>query len=141
MKAFGISNRNPGPAEAEYIKKWLEEYHFDLSILLEACARTLAAISQPSFAYADSILTVKGRCVNEHLDQDLEYDYLPDLVKLAQAHGAEAYRVIDPAKLEATLKKAVRSAKTTFVEVIVEPRANVYPMQPGGQPVEGMIFE
>ena len=30
--------------------------------------------------------------------------------------------------------------KTTFVEVIVEPRANVYPMQPGGQPVEGMIF-
>lgn len=57
MKAFGISNRNPGPAEAEYIKKWLEEYHFDLSILLEACARTLAAISQPSFAYADSILT------------------------------------------------------------------------------------
>ena len=91
--------------------------------------------------YADSILTVKGRCANEHLDQDLEYDYLPDLVKLAQAHGAEAYRVIDPAKLEATLKKAVRSAKTTFVEVIVEPRANVYPMQPGGQPVEGMIFE
>ena len=91
--------------------------------------------------YADSILTVKGRCANEHLDQDLEYDYLPDLVKLAQAHGAEAYRVIDPAKLEATLKKAVHSAKTTFVEVIVEPRANVYPMQPGGQPVEGMIFE
>ena len=36
---------------------------------------------------------------------------------------------------------AIRSGKTTFVEVIVEPRANVFPMQPGGQPVEGMIFE
>ena len=91
--------------------------------------------------YAGSILTVKGRLANEHLEQDLKYDYLPDLVKLAEAHGAEAYRVIDPAKLEATIKKAVRSEKTTFVEVIVEPRANVYPMQPGGQPVEGMIFE
>ena len=90
--------------------------------------------------YADSILSVKGRCKNEHLDQDLKYDYLPDLVKLAEAHGAEAYRVIDPAKLDATIKKAVRSDTTTFVEVIVEPRANVYPMQPGGQPVEGMIF-
>lgn len=56
MKAFGISNRNPGPAEAAFIKKWLEEYHFDLNIILEACNRTLAAISQPSFPYADSIL-------------------------------------------------------------------------------------
>ena len=91
--------------------------------------------------YADSILSVKGRCKNERLDQDLKYDYLPDLVKLAQAHGADAYRVIDPAKLEPTLRKAIRSEKTTFVEVIVEPFANVYPMQPGGQPVEGMIFD
>jgi DnaD/phage-associated family protein len=57
MKTFGISNRNPGPAEATYIKKWLEEYHFDLAIVLEACNRTLASISQPSFPYADSILT------------------------------------------------------------------------------------
>ena len=91
--------------------------------------------------YSGSILTVKGRLANERLEQDLQYDYLPDLVKLAEAHGAEAYRVIDPAKLDAVLKRAVRSARTTFVEVIVEPRANVYPMQPGGQPVEGMIFE
>jgi len=91
--------------------------------------------------YSGSILTVKGRMANERLEQDLKYDYLPDLVKLAQAHGAEAYRVIDPAKLDATIRKAVKSRKTTFVEVVVEPRANVYPMQPGGQPVESMIFE
>ncbi len=91
--------------------------------------------------YSGSILSVKGRLANERLEQDLAYDYLPDLVKLAEAHGAEAYRVIDPAKLDAVMKKAVRSPRTTFVEVIVEPRANVYPMQPGGQPVEGMIFE
>jgi len=90
--------------------------------------------------YADSILSVKGRCANERLDQDLAYDYLPDLVKLAQAHGAESYRVIDPAKLEPTIRKAIRSSKTTFVEVIVDPRVNVYPMQPGGQGVDGMIF-
>ncbi len=90
--------------------------------------------------YSGSILTVRDRLANEHLEQDLKYDYLPDLVKLAEAHGAEAYRVIDPAKLDAVMKKVVKSPRTTFVEVIVEPRANVYPMQPGGQPVEGMIF-
>jgi acetolactate synthase-1/2/3 large subunit len=84
---------------------------------------------------------VKGRLANERLEQDLKYDYLPDLKKLAEAHGAETYRVIDPAKLDATISRAINSKRTTFVEVIVEPRANVYPMQPGGQPVEGMIYE
>ena len=48
--------------------------------------------------------------------------------------------MIDPAKLDAVIRKAINSKKTTFVEVIVEPRANVYPMQPGGQPVEAMIY-
>jgi acetolactate synthase-1/2/3 large subunit len=91
--------------------------------------------------YSGSILSVKGRLANERLEQDLKYDYLPDLKKLAEAHGAETYRVIDPAKLDATIRKAINSKNTTFVEVIVEPRANVYPMQPGGQPVEGMIYE
>ena len=91
--------------------------------------------------YSGSILTVKGRPANEHLEQDLKYDYLPDFVKLAEAHGAEAYRVIDPAKLDATIAKALRSPRTTLVEVVVEPRANVYPMIPAGKPVSEMVFK
>ena len=90
--------------------------------------------------YSGSILSVKGRLDNERLEQDLKYDYLPDFKKLAEAHGAETFRVIDPSKLDATIRKAINSKHTSFVEVIVEPRANVYPMQPGGQPVEGMIY-
>ena len=90
--------------------------------------------------YSGSILTVKGRPANEHLEQDLDYDYLPDFVKLAEAHGAEAYRVIDPAKLDETIAKAIDSKQTTVVEVIVEPRANVYPMIPAGKPVSEMVF-
>ena len=90
--------------------------------------------------YSGSILSMKGRLANERIEQDLKYDYLPDMKRRAEAHGAEAYRVIDPAKLDSTIRKAMNSKRTTFVEVIVEPRANVYPMQPGGQPVEGMIF-
>ena len=91
--------------------------------------------------YSGSILTVRGRAANERLEQDLKYDYLPDFVKLAEAHGAEAYRVIDPAKLDATIAKAVKSKKTAVVEVIVEPRANVYPMIPAGKPVSEMVFK
>lgn len=90
--------------------------------------------------YSGSILTVKGRKANERLEQDLDYDYLPDFVKLAEAHGAKAYRVIDPAKLESTLARAVKSQKPSVVEVIVEPRANVYPMIPGGKSVDETVF-
>lgn len=92
--------------------------------------------------YSASILTPKGRTKNEYLDEkSLDYDYLPDFKKLAEAHGAAAYRVIDPAKLDATIAKAIRSCKTSVVEVIVEPRANVYPMIPANRSVAEMVFK
>ncbi len=91
--------------------------------------------------YSGSILTPKDRLANERIEDDLDYDYLPDFTLLAKAHGALAYRVIDPAKLEGTIREAVESGKTALVEVIVEPRANVYPMIPGGKSVSDMIFD
>lgn len=55
MKAFGIANRNPGPAELDYIKKW-NALGFETDIILEACNRTLLATHQASFPYANRIL-------------------------------------------------------------------------------------
>ena len=57
MKAFGITNRNPGTAEQEYMKKWFKEYGFDAPIVKEACDRTITATGSASFPYADKILT------------------------------------------------------------------------------------
>lgn len=57
MKAFGITGRNLIEPEIAMIRKWTKEYAFDLSLIEEACARTIAGTSQPSFSYADSILT------------------------------------------------------------------------------------
>lgn len=94
-----------------------------------------------SKVYSGSILTVKGRLANEHLEQDLKYDYLPDIVKLAEAHGAKATRVIDPEKLDGAVKKAIASGVANVIEVIVEPRANVYPMIPAGKHVSEMYFK
>lgn len=56
LNAFGIKGRAPAAAELSYIKKWNEEYGFSLDIIVEACNRTINAIHQPSFDYADSIL-------------------------------------------------------------------------------------
>lgn len=56
MNAFGIKGRAPAPAELTYIEKWTGEYGFSLDIIKEACNRTISAIHQPSFEYADKIL-------------------------------------------------------------------------------------
>ena len=49
----------------------------------------------------------------------------PDFVKLAQAYGIKGVRVSDPAKLDATVARAIRSKAPSLVEVVVEPEANV----------------
>lgn len=57
LNAFGIKSRGPASSELAYIKKWTEEYGFSCDIVEEACRRTISATHQPSFEYADSILT------------------------------------------------------------------------------------
>ena len=57
MKAFGLSNRNPADSELALIRKWTRNMGFSLDIVLEACKRTIQTIHQPSFEYADSILS------------------------------------------------------------------------------------
>lgn len=57
LNAFGIKGRGAAAPELELIKKWTEVDGFDLSIILEACNRTISAIHQPSFEYADKILS------------------------------------------------------------------------------------
>ena len=56
LKAFGITNRNPAKSEMEHIKRWTREYGFSMTLILEACRRTIEATHSPSFSYAESIL-------------------------------------------------------------------------------------
>jgi len=56
LNSFGIKNRGPATSEIAFIEKWTEEFSFSLDIIQEACRRTIAAIHQPSFEYADTIL-------------------------------------------------------------------------------------
>ncbi len=71
MKAFGLNDRSPGAVEQQYIEKWFRTYGFSQDIVYEACARTLEAAHQPSFPYADSILT-RWREENVRSMEDIE---------------------------------------------------------------------
>ncbi|MFO7802623.1 MAG: thiamine pyrophosphate-dependent enzyme, partial [Desulfovermiculus sp.] len=64
----------------------------------------------------------------------------PDFVRLAEAYGAEGYRVESREDLEPVLRKALASKKTTIVDVIVEQEENVYPMVPAGAGLSEMLL-
>ncbi len=56
MKAFGIRGRNLAPAETKYLNDWTGKFGFGTDLISEACARTIGAIHEPNFGYANSIL-------------------------------------------------------------------------------------
>lgn len=56
LKAMGITGRNPVENEIQYMNTWLKEYGFDLTIISEACSRTVLQTGQSSFQYTEKIL-------------------------------------------------------------------------------------
>lgn len=98
MKSFGIKGRSLIPAETAYIEKWNKELGFGQDMITEACSRTILAIHQPNFEYADRILMNWNR-------QDIHT--LTDIAKADEAfHAAKSTeKVIKQAK-PATLKAA-----------------------------------
>ena len=74
LNAFGIKNRGPASSELTYIKKWSDEYGFAAEIIQEACRRTISATHQPSFEYADTILTKWHESGIRHLDDIASLD-------------------------------------------------------------------
>jgi len=87
--------------------------------------------------YSGVMLGQEGRRPNEHVE--MQANYLPDFVKLAEAHGACARRVTRPTEVAGALKEAFESRKTWVIECIVSPEANVFPMIPPGAHVAEMI--
>lgn len=81
--------------------------------------------------------------------QELFYDHnysqthmeaQPDFVKLAEAYGAEGYRISTEEELETVLPRALTSKATAIIDVRVEREENVYPMVPGGAALDDMLL-
>jgi acetolactate synthase-1/2/3 large subunit len=66
--------------------------------------------------------------------------YLPDFVKLAEAHGAVGMRVTKQHEVTTALKKALALQHPVVVECIVKPDENVYPMVPAGAALNEMLL-
>jgi len=64
----------------------------------------------------------------------------PDFVKLAEAYGAEGYRISSEEELKPTLEKALASPNPAIIDVTVEPEEDVYPMVPAGAALDEMLL-
>jgi len=63
----------------------------------------------------------------------------PDFVKLAESYGAVGIRVTRKEEVRKAIEKAIKTDNTVFVEFIIEPEENVWPMVPAGQAINNMI--
>jgi acetolactate synthase-1/2/3 large subunit len=68
------------------------------------------------------------------------YTRCPDFVKIAQGMGVEAFLADDPAKLRASIERAVETPGPVLVHIPIPQRQNVFPMVPAGASLNQMIL-
>jgi acetolactate synthase-1/2/3 large subunit len=68
-------------------------------------------------------------------------DSVPDFVKLAEAYGHVGLRVTDLDQLETVMEQAfAMKDKLVFIDIQVDPKAHVYPMQIKGGKIDDMVL-
>ncbi len=63
----------------------------------------------------------------------------PDFVKLCDSYGAVGIQVRNKQDVRGAIEKALSIDNTVFVDFIVEPEENVFPMVPAGEAINRMI--
>jgi acetolactate synthase-1/2/3 large subunit len=75
-----------------------------------------------------------NNCVSTNMEAQ------PDFVKLAEAYGAEGYRITREEELRPVLEKALASPAAAFIDVMVEREENVAPIVPVGAALDEMLL-
>lgn len=88
--------------------------------------------------HSATILGQKSRPANEKITP-ADSKYLPDFMKLAEAHGAAGIRIDKKKDTVSALKKAFETPGPVVVECIVKAYENVYPMVPPGATLTEMV--
>jgi len=89
--------------------------------------------------YSASVLKTTGRNRVENIPDGKPGQYLPDFVKLAEAHGAVGMRVTRQSEVKSALKKAFSTPRPVVLDCVVSENANVYPMVPPGASLIEMV--
>jgi acetolactate synthase I/II/III large subunit len=63
----------------------------------------------------------------------------PDFVRLAEAYGAKGARIAKAEDVRPALEKAFADPSVWFLDFVIEPEENVFPMVPAGEAIDRMI--
>jgi acetolactate synthase-1/2/3 large subunit len=63
----------------------------------------------------------------------------PDFVKVAEGYGAAGMRITRKDDVRPAIEKAIATPGPVFMDFIVEPEENVFPMVPAGEALNRMI--
>lgn len=91
QKMFGLQDRNLIDSEREFIRKWTDDFKFDMDVIKLAYERTVGAIGKVAFAYINKILETwsergytsiedimqnegKGKSANTSTQKNTSYD-------------------------------------------------------------------
>jgi acetolactate synthase-1/2/3 large subunit len=94
--------------------------------------------------YSSSCLVAEGGITKAKDEPKPQKDaYIPDFVKLAEAHGAVGIRVIKKDQMVPALEQALQEVKrrTVVLEVMIDPREKVFPMVPAGKGLDEIIVD
>ena len=89
--------------------------------------------------YSASVLGQKARAPVERIEESKRDGYLPDFVKLAEAHGAVGMRARTKEEVTSCLHRSLEVSRPAVIECIVKPDENVYPMVPPGAALADMV--
>ena len=94
--------------------------------------------------YSSSSLASEGGSASKDTQPDpSKVPYVPDFVKLAEAHGGVGIRVTEKGQLTSALERALEEVKhhTVVMDVIIEPAEKVFPMVPAGAGLDEIIVD
>jgi len=94
--------------------------------------------------YSSSCMTAEGGIVDpKRAESVADRVYVPDFVKLAEAHGAIGMRVTQKSEVTGAIQEALKLVKTRTVllDVYVNPEEKVLPMVPSGKGLEEIIVD
>ena len=94
--------------------------------------------------FSSSCLTAEGGKASKETQPDpAKVPYIPDFVKLAEAHGALGIRVLEKNQVTSSLERALEEVKrrTVVMDVVIDPAEKVFPMVPAGAGLDEIIVD
>jgi len=94
--------------------------------------------------FSASSMTSEGGRTTKKTQPDPKKDpYIPDFVKLAEAHGALGIRVSEKKDVKNVLERALEEVKhrTVILDVVINPEEKVFPMVPAGAGLDEIIVD